>query len=88
MREFADAMFAGALLLCGAMILVWLMRLRSQGSRGYVMASAFACLGGLILAMRESAPPPVIWSLGVVLFLLLAADMGIKAYRQTKDRTP
>ncbi len=81
-------MFAGALLLCGAMILVWLLRLRSQRSRGYVMASAFACLGGIILALRENAPGPVIWVLGVILFLLLAADMGIKAVRQAKDRSP
>jgi hypothetical protein len=88
MREFADAMLAGGLVLCGAMILVWLLRLRTQGSRGYVMASAFACLGGIILAVRENAPSAMLWLLGVILFLLLAADMGIKAYRQEKDRTP
>lgn len=88
MRELADAMLAGGLLLCGAMILVWLLRLRSQGSRAYVMASAFACLGGLILAIRESAPTVWIAVLSVALFGLLAADVAIKATRLPRDPAP
>lgn len=84
MREFADALLTGGLFICAAMILVWLLRLRSQGARAYVMALAFASLGGFILAYRSQAPALLLWVLGALLVAFLAGDVMIKAFRQAK----
>lgn len=82
-----DAMLTGGVFLSALMILVWLARLKSQGSRAYVMASAFACMGSLILAYKQSLPDPVLWLLGVLLAGLLIADLIIKAGRQFKENS-
>jgi hypothetical protein len=87
MRDFADAVLNGGLLICAAMILVWLLRLRSQGARAYVMALAFACLGGLILAYRSGATG-LQWGLAAGLVGLLIADVLIKAARQARRAEP
>lgn len=85
--ELVDAMLTGGVFLSALMILVWLARLKSQGSRAYVMASAFACMGCLILAYKQSLPDPVLWLLGVLLAGLLIADLIIKAGRQFKENS-
>lgn len=85
--ELVDAMLTGGVFLSALMILVWLARLKSQGSRAYVMASAFACMGCLILAYKQSLPDPVLWVLGVLLAGLLIADLIIKAGRQFKENS-
>lgn len=82
-----DAMLTGGVFLSALMILVWLARLKSQGSRAYVMASAFACMGCLILAYKQSLPDSVLWLLGVLLAGLLIADLIIKAGRQFKENS-
>lgn len=85
--ELVDAMLTGGVFLSALMILVWLARLKSQGSRAYVMASAFACMGCLILAYKQSLPDSVLWLLGVLLAGLLIADLIIKAGRQFKENS-
>lgn len=85
--QLVDAMLTGGVFLSALMILVWLVRLKSQGSRAYVMASAFACMGCLILAYKQSLPDPVLWVLGVLLAGLLIADFIIKAGRQFKENS-
>lgn len=86
--ELVDAMLTGGVFLCALMILVWLVRLKSQGSRAYVMASAFACMGCLILAFKQSLPAYVLWVLGLLLIGFLIADLIIKAGRQAKENSP
>lgn len=86
MREFADGIISVGIVVCAAMILVWLVRLKSQGTRAYVMASAFAAMGLFLIAFRNQAPQAYLWTSGTLLVLLLAVDIGIKAYRQERDR--
>ena len=85
--ELVDAMLTGGVLLSALMILVWLARLKSQGARAYVMASAFACMGGLILAFKQGLSPILLWTLGVLVLGFLIADMVIKLGRQAKENS-
>ncbi|MBX7131616.1 MAG: hypothetical protein K1X67_02945 [Fimbriimonadaceae bacterium] len=85
--ELVDAMLTGGVFLSALMILVWLARLKSQGARAYVMASAFACMGGLILALKQGLSPVLLWSLGVLVFGCLVADFVIKLGRQAKENS-
>ena len=85
--QLVDAMLTGGVLLSALMILVWLVRLKSQGARAYVMASAFACMGCLILAFQQALPTVVLWILGFMLIGFLIADLIIKAGRQVKENS-
>ena len=85
--ELVDAMLTGGVLLSALMIHVWLARLKSQGARAYVMASAFACMGGLILAFKQGLSPLLLWSLGILIFGCLVADLVIKLGRQAKENS-
>jgi chromate transport protein ChrA len=82
MRDYVDALLTGGLLLCALMILVWCLRIRSQGTRAFVMASSFAVMGLLILGLKFRWSDVLVVILACILFLLLAADVAIKAKRQ------
>ncbi|HRF60498.1 MAG TPA: hypothetical protein PLH94_11385 [Fimbriimonadaceae bacterium] len=87
MREYLDAVLIGAVFLSALMVLVWLLRLKTQGARAYVMASAFAVLGFLALAFRSEQSPALIYGLGGLLGILLVADVIIKIGRQARKES-
>lgn len=87
MREYLDAVLIGATFLSALMVVVWLLRLRTQGARAYVMAAAFAAMGFLALAYRTGQGEATIYGLGGLLGILLVADVIIKIGKQARKES-
>ncbi len=86
MGEYYQLFLSAAMLVCALMIVVWLFRIRSKGASAYLMASAFAVFAGLLYAIKQEASTPIRVVLGIVLALLLGADVAVRASRQARER--
>lgn len=65
-------------MICAAMALVNLARLKSRGISAVLLAAAFLVFGATVFAYSSAMPTPVIAVGGVIVFALLAADMFFK----------
>lgn len=79
--EFEMFLAAGAGL-CGLMILVSLARYRSRGVNSLLMGGAFAAMGGMLLALRQQAPRPVLYIFGAAMIACLFGDFALRAKHQ------
>ncbi len=61
------------------MAVIWIIRSRSAGVRGYVMGGAFVCLAALFLGLASQWPIWGMATIGVLLFVLLFADLSLRA---------
>lgn len=77
LRLFLDA----ATLVCAAMVIFWLTRLARKGPSAYLMATAFAVLGGLLVTFRQEGPTWLLVVLGSALGILLVADFFVRVGR-------
>lgn len=86
-HELYNTFLNGGILVCAAMMIVWIFRLRARGLSGYLMSMAFGVLGALFVALRQDAPVWVIATLSVLLALLLGGDMAVRSaehYRKSR----
>jgi len=78
-KIFYDAV----VLICAAMALFNLSRNKSRGASAFLMAGAFLVLGATVYAYTLNLSMVLIGLGGVIVFLLLAADM---LFRINKER--
>lgn len=78
-------MFLWGKIICGAMILVWLIQYR-KGLRAFAMAAAFGTMAGLIHAFQIAAPTALIVGLAALLFGLLMVDFALRSAEQARRR--
>jgi heme exporter protein D len=81
-----DAFFGGVTLICSVMIVVWLLRIKSKGTRAYLMACAFAAMGAFAQLVRLAVPMPFVIASAVVVVGLLAADALLRIKEQEAKR--
>jgi len=86
MREYYQIFLNVAMAVSSLMAIVWLMRIRSKGTTAYLMASAFVVFSGLLFATKVEAPIGFKVALGILLALLLGADVAVRAARQAEER--
>jgi hypothetical protein len=72
------------MLICALMTLINVARYKSRGNSAYYLGGAFLLLGATVYAYTENAPRWVLGVGGLVVFLLLAADMVYRVGRQQK----
>ena len=80
-RAFYDAV----VLICAIMALVNLARLKKRGTSAILLAAAFLVLGGTVYAYTANLPMPLVAVGGVIVFLLLAADMVLRIGKETRE---
>ena len=84
MDEHGKAAFLdGVMVLCAAMALVNLGKLKSRGNSAYYLAGAFLALGATVYAYTAHAPDLVLSIGAFVVILLLVADF---LYRTGKGK--
>lgn len=67
------------------MALIWVFRIKSRGATAYLMASAFVVFAGFVYSIKQEAGMPIRIGLGVILALLLGADVAVRAARQARE---
>lgn len=87
MGEFYDAFLTGGIALCALMIPVWLLRLKKRGATAYLMSSAFAVMGLLLSLLKFDAARSLVILCGIVLVLLLGADVAVRSSEQFQRET-
>lgn len=78
----------GGVAICAVMAVVSSLRFKSRGVSAYIMAFAFAVLGGAMLLVYFQAPMPIILLSIIILILLLAADFAARAAHGAKKGRP
>lgn len=77
----------GGIVICAVMAVVSSLRFKSRGISAYLMALAFATLGGCMLLVYLRAPTPVILASIVILVVLLIADFAARSsHAANKER--
>ena len=65
--------------LCAVMVFVNLVRIKSRKASAFILAAAFIDFGILLQLVKHGNPQWQIYALGFVLFLLLTADVAVRA---------
>lgn len=79
-----DPFFKVAAGLCAAFAIVWVFRIRSKGTRAYLMSLAFLLLGTTALLVVQRAPQYLVnISLGLT-SVLLVGDFLLRAKEQAE----
>lgn len=67
--------------LCLVLALINLFRFRTRGPSAFVLAGALLAMGTGMLLYRLGFGMGAVWAVGIIVFILLAADLVIRSVR-------
>lgn len=84
MTPWYEDLYGAGTVICGVMIVVLILKIRTRGKSAYVMALAFLVMGLLLQGLKMQWSSLVTNFLGIVLGLLLVYDFLFRAVEQSK----